>query len=107
MPHLFFDIRSSVEYNIDKLKSLGTPIARIKATHNCSKESKHDYTKDGGLRTELHLAYRVEVMLTSNWWAEVGLHKGAKVKVVDIVYKILGGPGPSDTVSICLFKNSL
>ena len=30
MPHLFFDIRSNVEYNIDKLKSLGTPIARIK-----------------------------------------------------------------------------
>jgi len=24
VPHLFFDITSSVEYNIDKLKSLGT-----------------------------------------------------------------------------------
>ena len=46
-------------------------------------------------------------MLTSNRWAEVGLHKRAKVKVVDIVYKILGGPGPLDTVSICLFENSL
>ena len=90
-----------------ELKTLCTPIARIKATHNCSKASQLDSTQDGGLRTELHLAYRVEVMLTSNWWAEVGLHKRAKVKVVDIVYKILGGPGPSDTVSICLFKNSL
>jgi len=29
-------------------------------------------------------------MLTSNLWAEVGLHKGAKVKVVDIVYNISG-----------------
>ncbi len=46
-------------------------------------------------------------MLTSNLCAEVGLHKGAKGKVVDIVYKISGGPGPSDTVSIdhCSFVN--
>ena len=49
VPHLFFDIRSSVENNMDKLKSLGTPIARINATHNCSKASKHDSTEDDGV----------------------------------------------------------
>jgi len=37
-------------------------------------------------------------MLTSNLWADVGLHNGAKGKVVDIVYKISDGTGPSDTV---------
>jgi len=59
VPHLFFDF----EYNIDKLKSLGTPIARIKATHNCSKASKHDSTEDDGLHTESYLACRAEVMM--------------------------------------------
>jgi len=34
---------------MDKLKSLGTPIARINATHNCSKASKHDSTEDDGV----------------------------------------------------------
>jgi len=34
-------------------------------------------------------------MLTSNLWADVGLHNDAKVKVVDIVYKISDGTGPS------------
>jgi len=81
---------------MDKLKSLGTPIARIKATHNCSKASKHESTKDGGLHTELYLACRAEVILTSNLWADVGLHNGAKCK--DIVYKISDGTGPSGTV---------
>ena len=36
--------------------------------------------------------------MTSNLRADVGLHNGAKCKVVDIVYKISGGPGPSDPV---------
>jgi len=83
---------------MDKLKSLGTPIARVKATHNCSKASRLDSMKDGRLHTELYLACRVEVILTSNLWADVGLHNGAKGKVVDIVYKITDGTGPSDTV---------
>ena len=74
MPHSFFDIRSSVEFNIDKLKSLGRPISRIKATHNCFKASQHDSTKDGRLHTELYLAFRAELMLTSNLCADVGLH---------------------------------
>ena len=43
-PRLFFDNRSSFEYNMGKLKSLGTPIARIKAAHNCSRASKRDST---------------------------------------------------------------
>ena len=85
-PHLLLDIRSGVEYNIDKLKSLGTPIVRIKATHNCSKASKRDSTKDGGLHTELYLACLAEVIMTLNLRADVGLHNGAKGKVVDIVY---------------------
>jgi len=37
-------------------------------------------------------------MLTSNLWADVGLHNGAKGKVVDIVSKSSDGPGPSGTV---------
>ena len=36
---------------------------------------------------ELYLACRAEVMLTLNLWADVGLHNGAKGKVVDVVYK--------------------
>ena len=67
---------------MDKLKSLGTPIARIKATHNCSKASKHDSRKDGGLHNESYVACRAEVIMTSNLWADVGLHNGAKGKVV-------------------------
>jgi len=52
----------------------------------------------GGLQAELYLACGAEVMLTSNLWTDVGLHNGARGKVVDIVYKTSTGPGQSGTV---------
>jgi len=41
--------------------------------------------KADGLQAELYLACGAEVMLTSNLWADVDLHNGAKDKLVDIV----------------------
>ena len=88
----FFSNKSSFEYKIRKLEALSTPIAKLTATHNTSAASKRDSQEANGLMAQLYLAVGAEVMLTSNLWTEVGLHNGAKGKVVDIVYKNAAGP---------------
>lgn len=72
--------------------TLNNPIVKIQAYHNCAAASKHDFTEANGLQASLYLAKGAEVMLMSNLWSEVGLHNGAKGKVVDIVYTTANGP---------------
>ena len=65
-PRLFYRNQSAFEYNIRKLQALGTPIAKLTATHNNSAASKRDSSEANGLMAQLCLAVGLEVMLTSN-----------------------------------------
>ncbi|CAG8746319.1 9155_t:CDS:2 [Cetraspora pellucida] len=55
------------EFNINKLKSLNCPIARINAIHTDGNEAcKADYNTAKGLETQLFLARSAHVMLRTN-----------------------------------------
>ena len=76
---------------MQKLQSLGTPVARIRATQNCLAASKCNSSEANGLAAELYLARNAQVMLTSNLCAEVGFQNGARRKVVNLVYNTIEG----------------
>ena len=73
-PRLYFDKLSVAKYNFEKLKNLGSQIARISALHS-GRNAKSDDA--GELDTVIFLARGAAVMLTSNLWQEVGLCDGA------------------------------
>ena len=89
---LFYSNKSVLEYNMHKLNHLGTPIAKIQAYHNVRAAAKRDSSECRNLQACLYLSVGSKVMLTQNLWSEVGLHNGAKGKVVDIVYRNQAGP---------------
>ena len=73
------------ELNIRRLKSLGQPIAIIKACHSIGAQtlSADDM---GGLEPIVYLSKGAKVMLTMNLWTDVGLCNGALGTVLDFVY---------------------
>ena len=75
-----------------KLKDIGTPITRLNAQHNNKKLAKQDSAAARRLQSNLYLCKEEYIMLTSNFWSEVGLHNGARGKAVDFVYKDSSGP---------------
>lgn len=70
---LYYDKASVAEYNLHKLQSIGTPIARINAIHFNSMASSATPDDAGGLHRVILLATQSSVMLTANIWQEVGL----------------------------------
>ena len=61
-----------------KLNETGNQITRIKTRHNCTKAAKRDSSEGNNLKDLLYLSVGVDVMLTSNFWTDVGLHNGTK-----------------------------
>ena len=84
-PRLYFDKLSVAKYNFEKLKNLGSQIARISALHS-GRNAKSDDA--GGLDAVIFnfLARGAAVMLTSNLWQEVGLCDGATGVVEDLLF---------------------
>lgn len=71
-----FDNKNSFEYNMGKLNELGTPIAKLKAKHNCARARKRDSNEENGLRSELSCCWsRGDANLHSNLWTGVGLRR--------------------------------
>ena len=83
---LHFDKLSVAKYNFEKLKNLGSKIARISALHS-GRNAKNATSDDaGGLDVVIFLADGAAVILTSNLWQEVGLCNGATGVVEDLLF---------------------
>lgn len=84
---LSFGNKKVAEDNINSLKGLGNPIAKIKAIHNKQSAAKCSADDMGGLPVYLYLSVGARVMLTRNLWTEVGLCNGALGTVHSIIYE--------------------
>ena len=73
---LFYDKQTVADFNMEKLQSLGVPIARINAIHSNSTAASTKADDAGGLYPVIFLSVGASVMLTSNLWPEVGLCNG-------------------------------
>ena len=84
---------------MDKLKTIGKPIAGVKAIHSHAAAAAAKPEDAGGLESVLHIAEGAQVMLTCNLWREVGLCNGASGTIVSILYQIGHAP-PSLPVAV-------
>ncbi len=90
------------EHNKRRILALKTPLAHVKAEHNCPEalNSKLSSNEDGGLPKQLVLCKGMEIMIVGvNLWSEAGLTNGAKGTVKYLLYKY-GEKPPSLPVAI-------
>ena len=83
---VFYENKYDFVYNMSRLQTLEIPIAILQARHNCS-EAKKKYSREANcLHSCLYLAKGSYVMLTYSLLTPIGLHNGARGKVIDFVY---------------------
>ena len=83
---LFYDRLTVFQYNQDRLKALGRPIARINAIYSSPTAAAAQADDAGGLEPVLYLSEGAPVMLTPNLYSEAGLCNGTPGTVVSILY---------------------
>ena len=88
---LYFDKKSVAEYNYEKLKSTGQPVAKIQAKHSGHGASAEKSDEAGGFDAVVFLSKNAEVILTCNLWAEVGLCNGSFGMVEQFLYAEAAG----------------
>ena len=82
---LYFSNEEVANYNFEKLSALHNPIARVNARHS-SDLAKASPDEMAGLEPCVFLAKGAQVMLTMNFWTDVGLCNGATGTVIDFIY---------------------
>ena len=90
------------EFNIDRLKSLNCPVARINAIYiGGSEVRKADSDVVKGLECQLLLARGARVMLRTNLWTEAGLVNSSVGTVQEIIFEENQSP-PSLPIAILI-----
>ena len=75
--YLYYDKVSVTSFNIDRLKTIGQPIAQVNALHSHRAAATAKSEDAGGLEPVLFITEGAKVMVTCNLWQEVGLCNGA------------------------------
>ena len=91
---LFSTRRATEEYNLQRVYSLGVPVATIDAEHDGGPAAAASADAFNGLEAQLKLAVGARVMHKSNTWTEAGLVNGQLGTVKAIVYR--EGVSPPD-----------
>ena len=72
------------QHNIYKMKSLGNPIAPVKAVNNNSLAKEAEPSTAGGLHKKIIMAKGAKMVITRNLWKEAGLNNGTTCTVKNI-----------------------
>ena len=92
--------------NIEQLRSLNVPVAKINAIHTGGKEAKKaDSDVAHGLEAQLLVARGGRVMLTANLWTEAGLVNGSLGTVQDLLFEEDQGPPSLPIVVLISFDD--
>jgi ATP-dependent DNA helicase PIF1 len=92
--------------NIEQLRSLNVPVAKILAVHTGGNEAKRAESNAAhGLESQLLLARGSRVMLTTNLWTEAGLVNGATGIVQDLLFEEDQGPPFLPITVLISFEN--
>ena len=83
---LFYDRQTVHQYNIDKLKALKKPIARINALHSSRYAASVVADEAGGLEPVLFLAEGAPIILIRNLNPQAGLSNGTRGIVLSLLY---------------------
>lgn len=82
-----FQFEAVVELNVVRLHSNGQPIAKIEAVYRGPNASKASPDNAAGLEPMVCLDHDARVMLTNNFWFDVGLVNGTVGIVLAICYR--------------------
>ncbi|KAI3935331.1 hypothetical protein MKW98_027151 [Papaver atlanticum] len=89
---LFPTKSDAARYNLQRLKELGYPVARIPSENNCETAKSADSDEAKGLQQIVLLSKGARVMLCKNLSTQYGLVNGSMGTVVDVLY--LNGKKP-------------
>ncbi len=97
--------RTCNDYNHEKMRQLGNPIAKIVAKHSCTIARRAKAKDARGLWHTLYLSKDSKVRLTENLWTEAGLYNGAIGTIYDIIYAADCSPPEIPAVVLVKFPN--
>ena len=84
LTRLFAKNRTCSEFNLNRLKQLNQPIAKIKSIKSNGQATAK---KARGLWHTLHSAKNANIRMTENLWTEAGVYNGIPATAHEIIYQ--------------------
>jgi hypothetical protein len=94
-------------YNIRRIKALGTPIAAVKSQNNHPEAASAKSNDAQGLLSQILIAKNCQVLLTTNAWKQAGLTNGTRGEIRYIIYEKGKKPPSLPSVVIVHFPQYL